>query len=123
MPFLVAPGSPLCVLLEAKGMLVNEFHWKRDVLESPEAVLVDFWAAWCPPCHMMNPTIEALAKDHKVFKVNVDTNQPLAARYNISSIPAILIFKQGKEIARHVGVTPESVLRAELDGAATAPIS
>src|SRR5437868_99812 len=98
-------------------MLLQEFNWKKEVLESAEPVLVDFWAAWCPPCRAMNPTIEALARDFKVCKVNVDTNQPLAARYDVSSIPALLIFKAGAIVARHVGVTPEATLRAELQAA------
>ena len=62
----------------------------------------------------MNPTIEALAKDFKVCKVNVDPNQELAAHYGISSIPALLIFKDGQIASRHVGVTPEATLRAEM---------
>src|SRR3954465_11623592 len=95
-------------------MLLQEFNWKREVLEAKEPVLVDFWASWCPPCRAMNPTVEALAQDFKVCKVNVDTNQELAARYGISSIPALLVFKDGKVAAQHVGVTPESTLRAEI---------
>ncbi len=62
----------------------------------------------------MSPAIEALASEFKVCKVNVDTNQELAAQYGISSIPAMLVFKDGKVAARHVGVTPETSLRAEL---------
>jgi len=62
----------------------------------------------------MTPAIEALAKDFKVCKVNVDKNQELAAHYGVSSIPALLIFKDGKIAARHVGVTPEATLRAEM---------
>ena len=62
----------------------------------------------------MNPTIGALAREFKVCKVNADTNQELAARYGISSIPALLIFKDGKIAVRHVGVTPEATLRAEM---------
>ncbi len=96
-------------------MLLAKFNWKREVLESSGPVLVDFWASWCPPCRAMSPTIESLAKDFKVCKVNVDTNQPLAARYDIASIPVLLIFKDGKIAAKHVGVTPENVLRAELE--------
>jgi thioredoxin 1 len=95
-------------------MLLHEFNWKKEVIEATEPVLVDFWASW----RAMNPTIEALARDFKVCKVNVDTNQPLAGHYGIDSIPALLIFKGGKIAARHVGVTPEAVLRAELQGAA-----
>jgi thioredoxin 1 len=95
-------------------MLLHEFNWKKEVVESAEPVLVDFWASWCQPCTMMNPAIEALAKDFKVCKVNVDTNEELARRCGVSSIPALLIFKGGKIAARHVGVTPEATLRAEL---------
>jgi thioredoxin 1 len=95
-------------------MLLHQFKWKKEVLEATEPVLVDFWASWCPPCRAMNPVIEALARDFKVCKVDVDKNQELAARYDISSIPVMLIFKDGKIVARHLGVTPEGSLRAEM---------
>jgi thioredoxin 1 len=95
-------------------MLLHEFNWKKEVIQSTEPVLVDFWADWCPPCRAMNPVIESLAMEFKVCKVNVDTNQELAAHHNISSIPALLIFKNGKVAGQHVGVTSEQVLRAEM---------
>jgi len=95
-------------------MLLDEFNWKKEVLQSAEPVLVDFWASWCGPCRAMNPTIENLAGQFKVCKVNVDTNQQLASHYGISSIPALLIFKHGRVAARHVGVTPEATLRSEM---------
>jgi thioredoxin 1 len=95
-------------------MLLHEFNWKEEVLQAVEPVLVDFWAEWCPPCRAMNPVIEALARDFKVCKVNVDTNQQLASHYGVTSIPVLMIFKDGKQAARHLGVTPEATLRAEL---------
>ena len=96
-------------------MVLQKFNWKDEVLHAKEPVLVDFWAAWCPPCRMMNPVIESLAKDFKVVKVNVDTNQELAAHYKISSIPVLMIFKDGRIAAQHLGVTQEATLRAELE--------
>jgi thioredoxin 1 len=87
---------------------------KKEVLQASEPVLVDYWASWCPACRAMNPTMEALATEFKVCKVNVDTNQELAGRYGISLIPALLIFTDGQIAARHVGVRPEATLRAKM---------
>jgi thioredoxin 1 len=96
-------------------MLLEEYSWKREVLQSAEPVLVDFWASWCPPCRAMTPVIESLARDYKVCKVNVDTNQELASRYGVSSIPTLLVFKDGRVAARHLGITPEATLRGEME--------
>ncbi len=95
-------------------MLLQEFNWKKEVLESTEPVLVDFWAPWCSPCRMMNPVLESLAREYKVCKVNVDSNSKLAAAYDVSSIPALLIFKHGQLAARHIGVVSEVTLRNDL---------
>ena len=76
--------------------------------------LVDFWATWCGPCRMINPIIEKIAKDFSgqltVGKVNIDENSGLAEEFNVSSIPTILIFKDGKEVDRLVGANSENVI-------------
>jgi thioredoxin 1 len=116
-------GKPQAVLQKRNQMLLHKFNWNQEVLDSHEPVLVDFWAPWCPPCRAINPTIESLAADFKVCKVNIDTNQELATRYGVSSIPTLLIFKDGQIAAQHVGVTPEATLRAELQRLSAATVA
>lgn len=88
--------------------------WEKDVLQNPKPVLVDFGATWCGPCRQMEPAIHSLAKDFEVRTVDVDNEPELASRYQIRSIPALLIFHKGEIAVRHVGLTPERVLRDEL---------
>jgi thioredoxin 1 len=82
-----------------------------DVLKSDVPVLVDFWAEWCGPCRMVGPAVEQVAKimagKVKVTKLNVDENQEIAMRYSVQSIPSLLLFKGGKEIARTIGAAPK----------------
>lgn len=96
-------------------MLLTKFNWRKEVLESQEPVLVDFWAEWCGPCRTMSPVLDSLAKTYKVCKVNVDKNQALAEAYKVSSIPALMVLHGGKVVAQHLGVTAEAVLRADLE--------
>ena len=91
--------------------------FEKEVLNSNEPVLVDFYADWCGPCKMMAPIVEELAKDlqgkAKVGKINVDENQDLAMEYEVMSIPTLIIFKDGKELKRFVGVRSKSELLSE----------
>ena len=90
---------------------VTTQRWDADVLKSDVPVLVDFWAEWCGPCRMVGPAVEQVAKimagKVKVAKLNVDENQEIAMRYNVQSIPSLLLFKGDKEIARTIGAAPK----------------
>ena len=88
-------------------MYITTKSWDSDILESDLLVFVDFWSEWCDSCRMITPAIEQLAEVMngrlKVAKINVDENQEIAMRYGIRSIPSLILFKDGKEIARTIG--------------------
>lgn len=89
-------------------------NFKKEVLNSEKPVLVDFYADWCGPCNAMAPVIEELAKElegkAKVGKINVDENSDIAVEYNVMSIPTLIIFKNGKEEKRLVGLRDKEEL-------------
>ena len=94
-------------------------NWKAEVLDSSIPVMVDFWAPWCSPCRMLGPTIEKLAGEYegkiKVGKMNTDENQDTPGSLRISAIPTVIVFKDGREVDRLLGVNTESKYKASLD--------
>ncbi len=98
---------------------IDQQDFKSEVLDASTPVLVDFWADWCQPCHMLAPTIESLAEEYgdriKVAKVDTDANGDLSLEYGISSIPTVILFKDGEAVTRFVGVRPRQEYAAELD--------
>ena len=93
--------------------------FENDVLKSDRPVLVDFWAAWCAPCRMLAPTVEAVAEKYasnaRVVKLNVDDNPSVSQRFGIKGIPTLILFKNGKEEERVVGATSEQAISRMLD--------
>ena len=96
---------------------LNEQNFTNEVLNSAGTVLVDFYADWCGPCKMVSPIVDEIAEEKPeitVGKVNVDESAALAGRYGVMSIPTLIVFKGGKEMARLIGYKPKDAILAEL---------
>ena len=92
---------------------INENEFENVVLKSKDIVLVDFYANWCGPCKMLRPILEELASersDSTIVSVDIDNAEDLASKYGIISIPCLIMFKDGKEIARSIGLKSKSEL-------------
>jgi thioredoxin 1 len=103
---------------------VTDEDFTARVLESDKPVVVDFWAAWCPPCRLMNPVIEELAGEHpelRFVSIDADANHQTVIDHGVLSMPTFIVFRDGHEVARLVGSRPKRRMAGELEEALALP--
>ena len=98
------------------AVTIDQDNFATEVIQSDTPVVVDFWAEWCMPCKMVAPVLEQISQDYagrlKIAKVNVDDNGEIAQKYNIVSIPTLLLFKDGDVVGQQVGAVPRETIES-----------
>lgn len=98
---------------------VTTKNFEQEVVKSKEPVIIDFWAPWCGPCRMMGPVFEELSKGYagklKFLKLNVDEEGELSQKYDVMSIPCLVVFNKGEEVDRIVGFAPKPAMKEKID--------
>jgi len=106
-------------VMSDKTFEVTEANFQKEVLESTEPVLIDFWAEWCGPCRMVGPIVEELSQEYDgravIGKVDVDSNPNISMNFGIRNIPTLLFFKNGQVVDKQVGAVPKGVLAGKLN--------
>ncbi|MCC6203233.1 MAG: thioredoxin TrxA [Gammaproteobacteria bacterium] len=99
---------------------VTDDSFDTDVLRSDKPVLVDYWAEWCGPCKMIAPILDEVSTAYtdriRIVKLDVDKNRTTSVKYDIRGVPTLMLFKEGAEVARHIGALSKSQLTAFIDG-------
>lgn len=98
---------------------VKKDTFDSDVLQADKPVLADFWAAWCGPCQMIGPLLEELSEEMpeiQLAKINIDEEPELAGRYQVESIPTLILFENGREVRRQTGAIPKTEIRQFIEG-------
>ena len=97
---------------------ITKDNFEKEITNSEKLALVDFWAPWCMPCKIITPTLEEIAKelkdDLKVCKINVDNNPDIATEMSVLNIPTLILFKNGKEVSRIIGVNSKDAIESKI---------
>lgn len=111
-----------CNTINIKNMselTITQDNFEKEVLQSEIPVLIDLWAVWCGPCKVLSPIVEEIAQEYqgkiKVGKINVDENPDIAMKYDVRSIPTLILFKKGEIVSHMVGVQPKGFITGELN--------